>query len=289
MKSLSIALFLTLAFAGSTLGQTFSGIVAKVRPIKLLESTRDDVKRILHDYDSSDDVGHHQRFSNDALTIIVEYSSGACTEDPNEEDASEIWNVKEWTVTRIEVDLDESISLRSAGPNLSTFKKESRYPETDDSFVFHSKAAGFALKTYEDEIERLIFFPPRASSNKLCRIASAAKGFYIRKGWFSQARPYDYACVLLNLPANVQEMNLNASEIDAGSNTTISVATVAIDPENDVLTYNYKVSAGRIIGQGSSVEWDLTGVSAGTYSITVGVDDGVGVVGKTVTKTVVVK
>jgi len=38
-----------------------------------------------------------------------------------------------------------------------------------------------------------------------------------------------------------------------------------LDPENDVLTFSYKVSGGRIIGTGQKVKWDLTGVSPGTY------------------------
>jgi hypothetical protein len=173
--------------------------------------------------------------------------------------------------------------------DFSKFKKEPRWPDDSDSWVFHDKVAGFAVKTNEDGVERLIFFPPRAGKGKLCRNSTAAKGFYTRKGWFSQEEPYDFICRLKNSPANVQEVNLSASEIDATSITTILVDTVAVDPENDVLTYDYKVSAGKIIGQGSSVEWDLSGVSPGTYSITVGVDDGAGIVGATKTKTIIIK
>jgi hypothetical protein len=67
---------------------------------------------------------------------------------------------------------------------------------------------------------------------------------------------------------------------------SISVKTRASDPENDVLTYNYTVSGGRIVGTGANVTWDLTGVQPGTYTITTGVDDGCGVCGKTDTKTI---
>jgi hypothetical protein len=70
---------------------------------------------------------------------------------------------------------------------------------------------------------------------------------------------------------------------------SVDVKTTAVDPENDVLTYNYTVSGGRIIGSGANVTWDLSGVRAGTYTITVGVDDGCGICGKTQTKTVEVK
>ena len=288
MKSLSVIVALLLVFAGSSRGQTFNETVAKVRQIKLLVSTRDDVKRILRSYEATDDTGHYHRFSNEDLTITVEYSSGSCTDDADEEDASEIWNVKEWVVTRIEIDPEEPITLQNAGLNLSTFKKEPRYPDNTDALVFYDKATGVAVKTIEEGIEKLIFFPPRANSNKLCRISSAAKGFYTRKGWFSQAKPDDIP-ICVNEIAHVTDLTLSASEINETSNPTVSVTTLATDPENDVLTYNYSVTGGRIVGTGATVTWDLTGVSPGTYTITAGVDDGCGICGKTMTKTVVVK
>lgn len=68
----------------------------------------------------------------------------------------------------------------------------------------------------------------------------------------------------------------------------VNVTTTAVDPENDVLTYNYTVSGGRIVGQGANVSWDLSGAQPGTYTITAGVDDSCGVCGKTQTKTITV-
>jgi hypothetical protein len=92
----------------------------------------------------------------------------------------------------------------------------------------------------------------------------------------------------VNYPANVTELNLSAVEIDISSATSISVSSVAKDEENDVLTYYYQVSGGTIVGTGATVTWDLTGVAPGTYTITAGVDDGCGLCGKTITKTVIV-
>jgi hypothetical protein len=71
--------------------------------------------------------------------------------------------------------------------------------------------------------------------------------------------------------------------------TTVTVATTAVDPENDVLTYNYTVSGGRIVGTGANVSWDLSGLQPGTYTITAGVDDGCGLCGQTQTRTVTVE
>lgn len=69
---------------------------------------------------------------------------------------------------------------------------------------------------------------------------------------------------------------------------TINVRTNASDPENDVLTYNYTVSGGRIVGQGENVTWDLSGVDEGTYTITATIDDGCGVCAEPKTETVTV-
>lgn len=69
---------------------------------------------------------------------------------------------------------------------------------------------------------------------------------------------------------------------------SIQVVTKASDKENDPLIYNYTVSGGRIVGTGATVTWDLSGLSPGTYTITVGVDDGCGLCGKIRTETVTV-
>ncbi|MDQ2746070.1 MAG: M61 family peptidase [Acidobacteriota bacterium] len=100
---------------------------------------------------------------------------------------------------------------------------------------------------------------------------------------------------VINQFANVTNLLLNQSEIIAtcstnpkvcSENHSIEVSTTAVDPENDVLTYNYTVSAGEIIGTGANVVWDLSGVAPGTYTITAGVDDSCGICGKTQTQTV---
>ncbi|MEP6947109.1 MAG: hypothetical protein ABJA02_14410, partial [Acidobacteriota bacterium] len=106
---------------------------------------------------------------------------------------------------------------------------------------------------------------------------------------------------IVNIPAVINSVNLSTTVIKLGcpagtvsesgcSDTrTINVATSASDAENDVLTYNYTVSGGRIVGTGANVQWDLSGATAGTYTITTGVDDGCGVCGKTNTQTITVE
>lgn len=107
---------------------------------------------------------------------------------------------------------------------------------------------------------------------------------------------------IVNIPANVTALTVSDSEIKGAclpgfvpregqacnESTSISVATTAVDAENDVLTYNYTVSGGRIVGTGANVTWDLSGLQPGSYTITSAVDDGCGLCGQTQTQTVVV-
>lgn len=105
-----------------------------------------------------------------------------------------------------------------------------------------------------------------------------------------------------NKPAEVTDLKLSETKLfppckpdyRPGEGVTVSdsmvidVSVTAHDPENDVLLFNYTVSAGKIVGSGANVKWDLSGVAPGTYTITAGVDDGCGICGNTETKTVTV-
>jgi hypothetical protein len=90
--------------------------------------------------------------------------------------------------------------------------------------------------------------------------------------------------ITLPCPANTKSRSGSC-----GDNHTISVATKATDPDNDVMTYSYTVSGGRIVGSGPNVSWDLSGAQVGTYTITTGADDGCGMCGKTDTRTITVR
>jgi len=130
-------------------------------------------------------------------------------------------------------------------------------------------------------------------------VASTNPSGYIGQLWIGRRHPR--VGPVVNQPANVDSVSLSATTITlpcapgtvpvSGScddNRTISVSTHATDPENDVLTYSYTVSGGRVIGTGANVQWDLSGATPGTYTITTGVDDGCGICGKTNTQTITV-
>ncbi len=58
----------------------------------------------------------------------------------------------------------------------------------------------------------------------------------------------------------------------------IDVSANATDADGDALLYTYNVTGGKVIGDGAKVEWDLSGVKAGKYTVTIHVDDGAGAV-----------
>lgn len=101
-------------------------------------------------------------------------------------------------------------------------------------------------------------------------------------------------------PSDVTAVDLDQSEVvlpcppgtksdTCRDDSSIAVRTSATNPANDTLTYNYTVSGGRIVGQGANVNWDLSGLRPGTYTITAAADNGCGFCGKTQTKTITVR
>ncbi len=94
-----------------------------------------------------------------------------------------------------------------------------------------------------------------------------------------------------NLALDKTEIRLPCPDAEPASapDSRVEVNVTADDADGDVLTYNYVISGGRIVGQGKKVVWDISKIRAGTYSITAGVDDGCGICGKTQTKMLTVQ
>lgn len=67
---------------------------------------------------------------------------------------------------------------------------------------------------------------------------------------------------------------------------SIKITTSVINPKNSEITYYYTVSAGKIVGQGANVSWELKNVRPGEYTVTVGIGSKSKVFGETITKTI---
>lgn len=302
MKKIVFLIIFNLIICSSSFAQSPLPELEKVKEIKLLKSTRDDVQKILADYklEDSDDSRHSQRFSTTNANIDVEYSSGQCT------DKWDDWNIAEWKATKIEISPRDSFSLddlKNVGIKYSKFQREKSFINIPRRYVYHDKNSGTAFEIRDNDVLTIYLFPPKQFSLPLCDNAERKK-FYSIKSWFSYAKLKDrYMAIDPNYPANVANITLNKNEIIAdcpSSDSTpnkscsddikqIAVLTKALDPENDVLLYIYQVSGGKIIGTGANVIWDLSGVKAGIYGITAGVDDSCGICGKTMTRIVIVK
>ena len=173
----------------------------------------------------------------------------------------------------------------------------------EDSYIYYDKGLGIAFEVDEDKIETIYLFPTISYYSSLCdnEEAEEIKEFYSTESWFGNTKLEDRSAVIEEYPPNIDSLTLSANEIIVGcsnaapnkscadTNWEISVNASATDPENDVLTYEYTISAGKIIGEGKQVIWDLWGVKPGTYTITAGVNDGCGICGRTKTETVVIK
>lgn len=297
MKKIIILILFSLMSCSLVSAQSPLAELDKVKKIKLLESTRDDVLKILADYklDISDNSGYYQSFSNDKAYITTRYADGNCADD------LEDWNVPEWKVTSIEISPKNEIQIEDSGIDFSKLTKERHYANYPDSYVYHDRDSGMAFEVNENKIQSIVLFPPKENISLLCS-KKAAKKFYLGKSIFGKTKLKDRN-LIIDRTSDVIELNLSSNEITiscskfdstqnkscSDSSREISVNAVSTDWETGLLTYNYHVSGGKIIGKGSKVIWDLSGVKPGTYKITAGVDDGCGICGITITKTVVVK
>ena len=69
-------------------------------------------------------------------------------------------------------------------------------------------------------------------------------------------------------------LSIERSPILPGERT--GVTCNGSDPDNDPLTYSYTTTGGQIVGSGSNVQFDSTGIPPGTYTVKCAVNDGRG-------------
>jgi OmpA family len=56
----------------------------------------------------------------------------------------------------------------------------------------------------------------------------------------------------------------------------VAIKSTASDPDGDPITYSYSTTGGQISGSGPTAQFDSTGLSAGSYTVTCTADDGQG-------------
>jgi hypothetical protein len=133
-------------------------------------------------------------------------------------------------------------------------------------------------------------------SKKAKNINSAKK-----KTQTGQEEKPNFVC---ELPLSVEALELSQTEIvlncpasdeSCPNNKIIEVKTIAVDSGDGGVKYVYIISAGKIIGEGANVEWDLSDAKPGSYTITAGISQPTfngtrwDIYGQTKTKVIIVK
>ncbi|HEY8560264.1 MAG TPA: hypothetical protein VIL74_07795 [Pyrinomonadaceae bacterium] len=315
MNKFLIVVILCLAICGRADAQTTLSDLEKIKQIKLLESTREDVRKIFAaDQESSEDEDSEDEnieevesdhFSTDNVRIGFRYSLGNCSDDEEE------WNVPNGKVTEINVILKESVKPEDLRIDLSKLERirknepgDEEEEEDPDEFVYFDRGNDVSYGLSDGEIRNVKFTPSEKNFPALCA-NETLREFTSNNEWLlDKIKRRPYAEVGGRPFANIAELTISKNEIvaecspsDAEENLNdsddyfkIAIATrgESTDP-TDVLTYNYSVTGGKIVGSGTNVTWDLSGVKPGKYYITAGVDNGCGVCGTTRTEEVLVK
>lgn len=120
--------------------------------IKVLVSNREQVEKL---YGKAKDNQHNVYYQTPEGLVLIEYTKGDC------KIAKSLWNVPEWTVTRVSYGLDKKhIKLK----DLKLDKKQYSHKQSGDAagiFQFYSAEKGIMI-TYNKNtkiIEYLILFP----------------------------------------------------------------------------------------------------------------------------------
>lgn len=310
LSSIFIQILLVLVVGSSFAFAQSLPELEKVKEIKLLESTRDDVRRILAKYklqkienyvfQPRGGTIYKDLFISDKAWIWIEYSGGNCNEK------FEYWDTDVWKVTGVDIDFQKEIAIKNTAFILSSYKKEKTYSNIPNHHTYYNKDDGIGIEVEKGFISKISLIPARTKNYLLCDKKDFKK-YFNSKGWFSiPLRKRILHICYAPTPADVTDVNIGFDKIQNKCNSNLSkfefcldennvieISTIATNPYNEVLTYNYAVTGGKIVGidgksvgQSNKVLWDLSNVKPGTYTITVAVDNGCGFCGKTVTKTI---
>ncbi len=264
--------------------QTMGDVLERVRAIKFFEMDRIDVKQVLYEMTFDGTYDNRDDFTYGDFDIEVYYATGECDEDDDE-----IFEAEAGKVVRISISSSKDFKIEQIGFDLSKLKKEQVYLENESEYFFHDKKLGIAVKIDSDDIEFVALFPGVNTDAKTCS-SEIAREFVKYESWFGSKKLEDrIRTETYCAPPSVVSIMLDRELITALTPRRINIHTQGSDPDIGLEKYIYNVTAGRIIGTGRDVVWDLTGVPPGQYSITAGVDDGCGLCGATVTKTVTIK
>jgi outer membrane protein OmpA-like peptidoglycan-associated protein len=77
-------------------------------------------------------------------------------------------------------------------------------------------------------------------------------------------------------PNQVPTISCQTTTVSVASGASVELRANASDPDGDKLTFSWSSPAGAVGGNSSTTTFNASGVRAGSYAVTVGVDDGRG-------------
>ncbi|MDR0310860.1 MAG: PKD domain-containing protein [Acidobacteriota bacterium] len=77
-------------------------------------------------------------------------------------------------------------------------------------------------------------------------------------------------------PNQVPTISCQTTTVSVASGASVELRATASDPDGDKLTFTWSSPAGAVGGNSSTATFNASGVRAGSYTVTVGVDDGRG-------------
>ncbi|MBS1794664.1 MAG: hypothetical protein JSS81_12465 [Acidobacteria bacterium] len=282
MKKLAVIVFI-LTLGGSAAAQSPRAALDAAKNVRLLEATREDVRKIFANdiFPPSDASAHEESFYLPEAVVAVTYASGGCTGEADD------WNAPEWTVTGISVQPKDFVRLADLGLDYSKFRKETPHRLSPKFRLYADKKAGLWITTSGDRVVSVAFSPSAKNYGRLCE-RPEVREYYASRRLVRDPATRNSLIDLFESP-DVTALDLSRTEIVAGDDARIAVTTTVSDTSYTMVLYQYYVAAGKIVGRGPEVVWDLSGVRPGVYRITAVADDGCGPCGKYVTRTVVVK
>lgn len=307
MKKVISLIVFVLAMSVSAAAQEVVSTLEKIREIKLLESSRDDVRRIFvgYEFKNYNISDYREWIKTKGIEIEFAYSEGNCKNKEDDDD----YDVSEWKVSYIQISLHKPIELKELekvlegfGAKISAYRREKLYINDDDIYVRHNKVLGIGLEVVKDSVREIFFIAPRKYYPLICdkKIAKrrlSTKSFFTlpikERKLITDERGFLGVGYLelsgVHLTADCVQANTveNYTCPDDGGGL-IEVKAESNYPTDYSFVFQYETSGGKIIGTGKKVVWDLSGAKPGTYIITARIDDGCGICGPTVTKTVTI-
>jgi hypothetical protein len=190
MKRISAFLFLLLIMGINAFAQSLSSELDIIKQIKQLESTHEDVKKILASYKVGkyDEPNHSETFSSEKIEIEVSYSTGNCSDDSNDADE---WNIEKGRVEFIDISFNDAVNFKDLRYDISAFRKERIFADKKEGFVYHDKSKGIAFLVENEKITSIFLIPSTNQSFLLCKNEKSKrlKEFYSRENYFAVPDP----------------------------------------------------------------------------------------------------